>query len=127
MTFTEGALVSLFQAYSATPFQSKKKGRQRLRKWLVPNILHLKAELYLHTPIPFPFNTAQVTEHLTIKAISTYDLEEVVQGVAIEFEVQFLRDHQLHPVNITCRKLAAVVLHHGRQNGVHRLKKERFK
>lgn len=52
---------------------------------------------------------------------SAYNFEEVVQGVAVEFEVQFLHDDQLHPVHITSREAAAVVLHHGSKDCVHRL------
>lgn len=50
-----------------------------------------------------------------------YNFEEVVECVAVEFEVQFLCDDKFHPVYITSRELAVVVLHHDRQNSVHRL------
>ena len=60
---------------------------------------------------------------LACRSFSTYNFEEVVQCVAVEFEIQFLRDDKFHPVHITSRELAVVVLHHGYQNDVHRLDK----
>ena len=56
------------------------------------------------------------------KTSRTYDLEEVVGRVVVEFEVQLLDDDQLHPVDVPHGELTVVVSHHSRENRVHTLK-----